>query len=201
LRTAILVAGALATLPGWIGCRSGPGPEALFAEAEQLRGQHRKAASEQAIAKYRLAMAAWSRRGDRGGAARAAQRVGATFGHLGLLHESQRGYLEALPLAQASADRLLESEILSDLGMVQALIADRDALYEQARERCEAALELSRRSGLREAQALTAWRRAYYRQLPTQPRTYGRAQGGKASATSRPRRNAPPAGGHLICSS
>jgi CHAT domain-containing protein len=167
-------------LPGWGGCRASPAPEALFAEAEQQRARHRKAESEQAIAKYRNALAAWRRAGDKRRAARAAQRIGATFGDLGRLRESLAGYLEALPLAQGAAARALESEVLSDLGMTQALLADRDALFDQAGERCEAALRIARQLGAvrEEAKALScSGDVAYYRQRPEEAlESYERAQ-------------------------
>ena len=40
---------------GWSGCGSRPAPEAVFAEAEGLRLRYDKAASQQAIVKYRQA--------------------------------------------------------------------------------------------------------------------------------------------------
>jgi CHAT domain-containing protein/predicted negative regulator of RcsB-dependent stress response len=145
-RPCLIAVGVLAAFAGWAGCRTSPGPEALFAGGEALRAKQEKAASELAIVNFRSAMAAWEGRGDKRDAARAGQQIGATFGQLGLLRESLQGYLEALPLAQGSTDRLLESEVLSALGMTQALLADREGLFEQAEERCQAALEVARRS-------------------------------------------------------
>ena len=75
-------------------------PEKLFAEAEHLRLAYEKEASQQAIAKYRDALAGWERQGNKRDAARAAQRIGATYEQLGSLRESLRSYLEALSLAQ-----------------------------------------------------------------------------------------------------
>ena len=121
----MIVAGVLATLAGSGGCRGSPGPEQRFAEAESLRLRYEKTASQQAIEKYRAAQAAWTRRGDVRDAARARQRVGETLGQLGLLPESLRAYREALALAEGSADRLLESDIRSDVGVAQAGVAER----------------------------------------------------------------------------
>ncbi|MCK7472209.1 MAG: hypothetical protein MZU95_16695 [Desulfomicrobium escambiense] len=75
--------GVLATIASWGGCRSGPEPEQLFAEAEVLRLQYEKTASQRAIEKYREAQAAWARRRDTPRAARAAERVGTTYGRAG----------------------------------------------------------------------------------------------------------------------
>ena len=170
----------MAALAGAGGCRRSPEPGALFAEAEALRAKQEKVASEQAIAKYRIAMAAWTESGHKRDAARAGLRIGATFGQLGLLHEAEQGYVDALPLARGSADRLLESEVLSGLGRAQALLADREELFRRARESCQAALEVARQSGgtHEEAEALCCLGDvAYYAQRPEQAlEFYGRAE-------------------------
>lgn len=125
-------------------------------------------------------MAAWLRAGDRHRAARAGQRVGATLGQLGLLNESLRAYLEALPPARESGDRLLESELLSDLGAAQALVADGEDAFARAHERCVLALDVARRSrGAREeARAVTCLGHvAYYHQRPQEAlASYRRAE-------------------------
>jgi CHAT domain-containing protein/predicted negative regulator of RcsB-dependent stress response len=152
-RPTLIAAGLLAALAGWSGCRSSPQPEKLIAEAEELRLKYDKAASQQAIAKYRIAMVAWKRTGDKRSAAWAGQRIGATYEQLGSLRESLTSYLEALPLAQASGDRLLESEIRSDAGTAQAAAADREEVYEEARTQCQGALELARQLEAHRAEA------------------------------------------------
>jgi CHAT domain-containing protein/tetratricopeptide (TPR) repeat protein len=146
-RVAVVAAVVLLALAGWGACRPSPQPRTLFAEAEKLRLEYRKEAAHKAIATYREALSAWNRIGDKQGAARAARRIGTTFGQLGLLHESLASHLEALPLVRASADRLLESEILSDLGAAQALVADSDGGFDKARGWCVMALDLARNSG------------------------------------------------------
>jgi CHAT domain-containing protein/tetratricopeptide (TPR) repeat protein len=176
----LIMAGILATLAGWDGCRSSPDPEPLFAEAEDLRLQYEVKASRQAIAKYQMAMAAWKRALDTRNAARAGQRIGATYGQLGSLHESLKSYLEALPLAQGSADRLLESEIRSDVGTAQALVADSEAAYEEARRQCQVALDLAREldANRAKAKALNCLGEvAYYRQRPEQALGFYREAG------------------------
>lgn len=146
-RSTSFASGVLIALMGWSGCRSSPAPETLFAEAEHLRLKYDEEASQQAIAKYREAMTAWKRKGDKRDAARAGQQLGATYGQLGLLQESLTGYQVALSVARESTDRMLESEILSDVGGVQARVADREEVFEEARRQCQTALELARQSG------------------------------------------------------
>jgi CHAT domain-containing protein len=135
------------TALGWSGCSSGPAPDQLFAEAEALRGRYEKAASQQAIANYREAIDLWERQGQRLAAARAWQRLGITYEQLGALDESFRSYKSALSLVEGSAERLLESEIRSGLGIAQANAASRTSELEAARGQCEQALALARLAG------------------------------------------------------
>ena len=163
--------GVLATLAGGSGCRRNPEPEALFAEAEGLRLRYEKAASHQAIAKYREAKAAWARRGDTNRAARAGERIGTTYAELGAPRDALREYESALVLAQKSEDRRLESELRTGLGLAQSLVAEREGAFEEARRQCTAALELARqsRAGREEARALNCLGEvAYDRQQPEQ---------------------------------
>ncbi|MCG6928269.1 MAG: CHAT domain-containing protein [Acidobacteria bacterium] len=135
------------------GCSSAPAPEALFAEAEGLRRRYEESASRDAIAKYGQAMAAWKQMGDNRGAARAGQGIGTTYWHLGLLAESVRAYRSALPLARAASDPVLESEIGSSAGIVQAWMADRKEAYDDARGQCQQSLDLARQAGSQRARA------------------------------------------------
>jgi CHAT domain-containing protein len=143
-RWTLIAAGVLVTLPGWSACRSSPEPETLFAEAEQLRLRYEKAASQQAIAKYQAAMAAWKRTGNRRRAARAGQQMAVTHEQLGAWRDSLKSHVEALSLARDAGDGLLESEIRGDVGTVQAWVADSADEFEEARRQCQAALELAR---------------------------------------------------------
>lgn len=146
-RVVLLSLGLLAALAGGSACRSRPGPDELFAEAEALRSRYENEASRQAIAKYQEAQAVWKRRGDRSDAARAGQRIGATYEQLGSLHESLQAYLAALSLAEGSTDRLLESELHSDVGLTQSLAAERETSLEEALRHCQTALAMARQSG------------------------------------------------------
>jgi tetratricopeptide (TPR) repeat protein len=152
-RAGLVAAGLLAGLAGGSGCRDGPEPGALFAEAERLRLRYEKQASRDAIAGYEGAMAAWERAGDRRRAAQAGQRIALTHEQLGSLHECWNGYRRALPLARESGDRRLESEILSELGIARAWIAEREEQFEEARAHCRRALDLSRGLGAAAAEA------------------------------------------------
>jgi len=71
-----LVTASVALLSVWAGCRSRPDPDQLFADAESLRARYEKGASEQALAKYRAALAEWEQKGEMRRAAAAAQRIG-----------------------------------------------------------------------------------------------------------------------------
>ena len=150
-RGTVVLASLLVAFAGWSGCRSSPEPERLYAEAEGLRLRYEKDASQQAIEKYRDAVAAWTRRKGLRNAARAGQRIGMTYAQLGLLHQSLEGYQAALALAKASADPLLESDLTSDIAMAQSLAADRKGVLVEAQRLCQAALEIARRAhGVRE---------------------------------------------------
>jgi CHAT domain-containing protein/tetratricopeptide (TPR) repeat protein len=169
MRFPLIVVGVVAALTGWTGCTSGPASEELFAQAEQLRLRYEKDASREAIAKYQEAMTAWKRKGDSRDAARAGQGIGATYEHIGLLHESLEAYQAALSVALESPDRVLESEIRSAVGVAQALVTEREEMFDQAREQCQRALELARAagSGRAEATALNCLGEvAYYRFRP-----------------------------------
>lgn len=136
----------------------------LFREAEELRLKYEKAASEQAITKYLAAEAAWTAGNDVRQAARAGQRVGATYAQLGRLHQSLEAYRVAAAAAKASGDRALESELMSAVGTARSLVAAKEADFNGARNDCEAALELSRRAdgGLTEARAFMCLGEAAY---------------------------------------
>jgi CHAT domain-containing protein len=162
--------GALAALAGG-GCRPGPEPEALFADAEALRARYERAASERAIAEYREAQAAWVRRGDAARAARAGERIGTTFSRLGAPHDALQAYEQALALARRSVDRGLQSEVLTGLGLAESLVAEGERASEEARKHCEEALDIARQlgAGREEATALSCLGEvAYDRQRPEQ---------------------------------
>ena len=157
-RSAVFAAGVLAALAGWSGCRSSPPPEELFAEAEGLRLRYEKEASQQAIAKYQLALAAWKRAGDTRGAARAGRQLGTTLRPARLVARSPYAPTwSALSLAQESADRLLESEILSDAGIAQSWWPRARRRSKRPAGHCQAALDLAGSSGAgrEEAKALS----------------------------------------------
>jgi CHAT domain-containing protein len=172
---AALVSLGLAALCG-AGCSStGPPAEALFAEAESLRLRYEKEASREAIARFETAREKWKAAGDSRNAARAARRIGLTHEQLGALAASLESYRRALPLARASGDRSLESEIRSDVGVTQAWVADREEQFEEARTHCQAALDLARQTGdgRAEARALNCLgEAAYYRLRPDEARSY-----------------------------
>jgi CHAT domain-containing protein len=153
VRRLLIGVGVVTALVEAAGCAFTPTPEALFADAEQLRQRYESTASREAIAKYQEAMAAWKRRGDARDAARAGQGIGATYAQLGRLHESLEGYRAALSLARESADRVLESEVGSALGAAQAYVADREELFEEAREECRSGLALAREARSERAEA------------------------------------------------
>jgi CHAT domain-containing protein/tetratricopeptide (TPR) repeat protein len=137
----------LAALTGGSACRSRPEPAKLFAEAEALRSRYEAEASRQAIARYGEAQAAWKRTGNKLGAARAGQRIGKTYEQLGSLHESLQAYVAALELAEGSTDGLLESDLRSDVGLAQSLVAEREGGLEEALRQCQVALATARRWG------------------------------------------------------
>jgi len=109
--------------------------------------RYEKGASQQAIVKYRAALAAWQQKGDRRNAATAGQRVGTTYRQLGSLLESLNAYRAALSMASESADPILESEIGSDVGAAQAFAADSGQGLEEAAQQCQRALRLAQQSG------------------------------------------------------
>lgn len=135
--------GVLAAVAVCGGCRSSPDPDTLFAQAEQLRLAYERSASEAAIARYRQALDAWTTRGNRPAAARAAERIGATHEQLGQLDASLRAYQQALSLGAESGDPILESEVRSHLGMAHARLSQ----LEQAATQCRFAVDLARRAG------------------------------------------------------
>ena len=146
-RSPALVGWVLITALGWSGCRSSPKPEVLFSEAETLRLRYEKAASHQAIAKYREAISVWERQGQKQPAAQAWQRVGLAYEQLGSLDESLRSYKAALALVEGSSESLLESDIRSDLGAAQSNVASQTSELEEARAQCERALALAKLAG------------------------------------------------------
>ena len=159
-----LSAAALAVVAAG-GCRSVPTAERLFAEAETLRLHYEKSATQKAIVKYHEAQSAW-RATDKRAAARAGQGLGTALEQLGSLDDSLRAYTEALALATESGDRLLESELHSDVGTAQALAAERSELLNEAERQCHTALDMARNmGGLRqEARALNCLGDVMYRQ-------------------------------------
>jgi CHAT domain-containing protein/tetratricopeptide (TPR) repeat protein len=134
-------------LAGCGACRFSAPPEELYREAERLRLEYEQSAGELAIAKYEAAADAWTRGGSPQGAARALQGAGLTYAQRGLLHRSRQAYEAALAAARASGDAAVESEILSETGIAQSLVALRESDFEQAQARCSSALALSRRAG------------------------------------------------------
>ena len=144
---------ALVGLACGYGCRSSEHyrleAERLFAEAEELRLAYEREASEQAIGKYRDALADWDWIGDEAQAARAGQGVGDSHWQLGELEDALQAYLEAAALSQEGEDSLLESRLRSRAGVAYAYLAELDS----AREECGAALELSQQIGSEEAEA------------------------------------------------
>ena len=122
-------------------CCSGPEPEKSFAEAEELRSKYDKEASQRALAKYRDALGGWKRQGRTRDAVVAARRIGATYEQLGTLGESRQSYVEALSLSKEVSDRLLESEIHSEVGVAHARLGD----FDQALPECRTALDLAQK--------------------------------------------------------
>jgi CHAT domain-containing protein len=170
-RATFIASGAVFAFLAWSGCRSGPEPQQLFAEAEALRLKYEKDASHEAIAKYGEVMNTWRRRGQTRDAARAGRQIGVTYAQLGSLHASLQSYQSALSLATASRDPMLESEIRSAVGFAEALVAESEAAFETARRQCETALELARKSpaGRETGQALNCLGEvAYHRQRPVE---------------------------------
>ena len=70
-----------------------------------------------------------------------------TYEQLGSLRESLQAYLAALSLAEGSPDRLLESELRSDVGLAQSLAAAREEDLEEAFRQCQTALTMARQRG------------------------------------------------------
>lgn len=133
-------------------CGAGPEateaePESLFARAERLRLVYEEEASQRAIRAYRDARDTWVRRGDPASAADASRGLGATHEQLGRLADAHRDYLEAAALCGEICDPLVESAIASDIGLVQAAIADDDASLQEALQYCQTALSLAREAG------------------------------------------------------
>ena len=134
--------------------------------------RYEKEASEQAIAKYRAAMAAWKRSGDKRDAARAGQRIGATYAQLGSLHES----LQALPRGPVAGRRRRGRPSARERDPQRRRHRRRPAWptarsgFEEARQQCQTALDAgpAARGGVRaEAKALNCLGEvAYYRQQP-----------------------------------
>ena len=134
---------ALTLASGWSACRSSPDPAALVAEADHLRSMYQKAASLEAVDRYREAAEGLERRGDRRGAARAALAAGAARDQLGEPKEALPHYLNALGFARSAGDPLLESAALSEVGIAEAALSR----FESALRQCRAALDLALRAG------------------------------------------------------
>jgi CHAT domain-containing protein len=128
------------------GC-SRPDAAKAFAEAEQLHSEYEEKASQNAIVRYREALVEWKRQGKTRDAVKANQRIGATYEQLGALGESRRSYLETLSLTQKLSDRLLESEVRSDVGVAHSRLGE----FDSALPECQKALELAQQErGARE---------------------------------------------------
>jgi CHAT domain-containing protein/Tfp pilus assembly protein PilF len=151
-RPRLLAIGILVALAHGSGCRASPSPEQAFAEAEGLRLKYERGASQQAIAKYQVALVGWTRQGNNRDAAKAGQHLAGTYEQLGALKESMQRYVQALALTKTIRDPLLESDVRSDVGMAHARLGE----FDQALSHCREALNLADRArGVREtAQAL-----------------------------------------------
>lgn len=83
--------------------------------------------------------------GDARRSAIAAQDLGRSLNDQGRLTASRESFLRALQFAQASGDGVLESDIRSDLGTSESLLADRPAAFELAHAQCEQANSLAQK--------------------------------------------------------
>jgi CHAT domain-containing protein/tetratricopeptide (TPR) repeat protein len=157
MRAWVVAINVLAALPGWLACRASPTPDALFAQAEELRLRQEAAASREAVRLFAEAATAWELAGNRRDAARAVRGAGASHWQLGALTDARESYEEALALVRGAGHPLLESEILSDVGVARAFSADSAAALDAAREECRQALDLARqaRAGRQEGDAFT----------------------------------------------
>jgi CHAT domain-containing protein len=135
---------ALIALALVFGCHARPEPAELFARALALRATNEKQAVQQAAATFGEATAAWAARGRHEEAARAAQQMANAFHHLGLLKSALEADRRALLLAAKGNDRLLESEIASDVGSAESWVADAPEDFDRATEQCSAALAIAR---------------------------------------------------------
>jgi CHAT domain-containing protein/tetratricopeptide (TPR) repeat protein len=108
--------------------------ERLFFEAEALRLNYEVHDGEEAIEKYQICLATWTQTGDMAEAARASQRIGTIFEQTGDLDNAQRRYRDGLELARKSADRELESEMLSAVGTAHALLGNHESAGKECRE-------------------------------------------------------------------
>lgn len=150
--TSVRLAVMLVQLLALSQCARGVEPEQLLAEAEVLRLQQNKRASEEALEKYRDAIAVLRSYKPRE-AARAAQGLGQTFQQLGLLTQSQRAFTEALTFAERSRDGLLEADVQGDVGFAEASIGDRAGSLDRAEALCQKALKVARALGGNREQA------------------------------------------------
>ena len=116
----------------------------------------REGRKPRAIVKYAQARAAWQRKDDKIRAAQAGQKIGATYEQLGEPRASLDGYLSALSLARSSGDRLLESELHSEVGVAQSLAGEAEGALDEASRHCRMALTLAKEFGgaRQEAKAL-----------------------------------------------
>lgn len=124
-------------------CSTAPSPERLYAEAEALRQKHEQKATSTAAEKYETAIERWTSRGHMREAATAAQQLGTTYQQLGLLSRSIDAYRKALSLAAATSDLVLQSDIGSDLGSAESMVAGGAEAFERAKHLCDRALALA----------------------------------------------------------
>jgi CHAT domain-containing protein/tetratricopeptide (TPR) repeat protein len=151
-----------------LGCHYRPEPADRFAEGAALRAKNEKEAMEQAVAKFGEATTGWTATGRHEDAATAAQQRGHAYHHLGLLKAALDSYRQALLLSARGHDRILESDIGSDVGSTQSWIANTPADFDSARRHCDAALTIARQQGAKrqEVRALQCLgEAAYYGQL------------------------------------
>lgn len=134
---------------GSVGCRAGLDPAAarqVYAEAESLRLEYVRDDSLAAVDLYRDAIDAWDAHARPGDAARAAQRMGATYEQLGDFEAALASYREGLALAAQAADPLLQSELAAALGLASALPGAGENSLTAAEQACRDALRWARQA-------------------------------------------------------
>jgi CHAT domain-containing protein/tetratricopeptide (TPR) repeat protein len=141
-----VAAGAILTAVGLAACGTdGSSPQARV-EADALRLQYEKRATEQAVALYRTLVGGRATVGARD-AALAGHGLGAALEQLGLLDESLAAYQEALRQAVRSADRALESRLHGAVGVAMALTGGRAESLDAAWQHCQTGLAVAQRIG------------------------------------------------------